>query len=75
MRALPTDSQKKLRESLYDLYEIGGMELFQAGTRGIKRDLIIDLETSALTPDRGEIIHYRAVNPWGEDGNCKTLSK
>jgi hypothetical protein len=37
------------------------------GTRGLKRDLIIDLETSALTPDRGEIIHYRAINRWDED--------
>jgi hypothetical protein len=33
-------SQQRLRESLYDLYEIGGSELFQAGTRGLKRDLI-----------------------------------
>jgi hypothetical protein len=67
MNAKLIQSQKKLRESFYDLYEIGGLELFQAGTRGIKRDLIIDLETSALTPDRGEIIHYRAVNRWDED--------
>jgi len=44
------DSQKRLRESLCDLYEIGGLELTQAGTRGLKRDLITDLETSALTP-------------------------
>lgn len=40
-------SQQRLRESLYDLYEIGGLELFQAGNRGLKRDLIIDLETCA----------------------------
>jgi hypothetical protein len=55
-------SQQRLRESLYDLYEIGGLELMQAGTCGMKRDLIIDLETSALTPEKGEIIHFRAVN-------------
>jgi DNA polymerase III alpha subunit (gram-positive type) len=67
MRALPTDSQKLLHDSLFELYMIGGLELFQAGTRGLKRDLIIDLETSALTPDRGEIIHFRAVNRWDED--------
>ena len=59
-------SQQRLREGLYDLYEIGGFELFLAGTRGLKRDLIIDLETSALTPARGEIIHYRARNRWDE---------
>jgi hypothetical protein len=42
-------SQKLLRESLYDLYQVGGLELFQAGIRGLGRDLIIDLET--CTPD------------------------
>ena len=45
-----------LRESLYDLYEQGGLELMALGTRGLKRELIIDLETSALTPEKGEII-------------------
>ncbi len=60
-------SQRRLRDSLYELYEQGGLELFEAGTRGLKRDLIIDLETSALTPEKGEIIHYRAVNRWDED--------
>jgi hypothetical protein len=49
-------SQQRFRESLYDLYEIGGSELFQAGTRGLRRDLITELETSALTPEMGEII-------------------
>lgn len=44
-------SQQRLHDSLFDLYEIGGLELFLAGTRGLKRDLIIKLETSALTPD------------------------
>ena len=33
----------------------------------MKRDLIIRLETSALTPEKGEIIHYYAVNRWDED--------
>jgi DNA polymerase III alpha subunit (gram-positive type) len=60
-------SQQQLHDSLFELYIDGGLEMFQAGTRGLKRDLIIDLETSALTPDRGEIIHYRAVNRWDED--------
>lgn len=54
-------SQQRLRESLYDLYEIGGLELMKAGTRGLKRDLIIELETSALTPEMGEIMRCRAV--------------
>ena len=45
----------------------GGLELFLSGTRGLKRDLIIDLETSALTPEKGEVIRYRAVNRWDED--------
>ena len=60
-------SQQRLRESLYDLYEIGGLELFQAGTRDLKRDLIIELETNALTPEKGEIIHFYAVNRLDED--------
>ena len=62
-----SQSQKRLHDSLFELYIEGGLELFQAGTGGLKRDLIIELETSALTPDRGEIIHYRAVNRWDED--------
>lgn len=68
-------SQQRLRESLYDLYEIGGLELIKAGTRGLKRDLIIDLETSALTPDHGEIIRYRAVNRWDEDDHFDEWAK
>jgi hypothetical protein len=62
-----SQSQQRLHDSLFELYIDGGLELFQAGTRGLKRDLIIDLETSALTPEKGEIIHYRAVNRWDED--------
>lgn len=31
-----SQSQQRLRESLYDLYEIGGLELMKAGTRGLK---------------------------------------
>ena len=38
----------------------------KAGTRGLKRDLIIELQTSALTPEKGEIIRYRAVIRWDE---------
>jgi DNA polymerase III alpha subunit (gram-positive type) len=60
-------SQQRLRDSLFELYMIGGLDLVKAGARGLKRELIIDLETSALTPEKGEIIHYRAVNRWDED--------
>lgn len=40
----------ELRESLYDLYEIGGLELLGQGSGGSRRELLLDLETSALTP-------------------------
>jgi DNA polymerase III epsilon subunit-like protein len=56
-----------LHDSLFELYMQGGLELYLAGTRGLKRDLIIELETSAMTPQKGEIIHYYAVNRWDED--------
>ena len=60
-------SKKRLHDSLFELYMQGGLELFQAGTRGLKRELIIQLETSALTPEKGEIIHYYAVNRWDDE--------
>lgn len=62
-----SQSQKLLHDSLFELYMQGGLELYLAGTHGLKRDLIIELETSALTPEKGEIIRYRAVNRWDED--------
>lgn len=62
-----SQSQKLLHDSLFELYMQGGLELFQAGSRGLKRDLIIELETSALTPEKGEIVHFYAVNRWDED--------
>jgi hypothetical protein len=60
-------SQKRLHDSLFELYIDGGLELYLAGTRGLRRDLIIRLETSALTPEKGEIIHFYAINRWDED--------
>ncbi len=57
-----SQSQKLLHDSLFELFMQGGLELFQAGTRGLERELIIELETSALTPEKGEIVRYRAVN-------------
>lgn len=68
-------SQKRLHDSLFELYIDGGLELFQAGTHGLKRDLIIRLETSALTPEKGEIIHYYAVNRWNEDDEFDEWAK
>ena len=62
-----SQSQRQLHDSLFELYMQGGLELYLAGTRGLKRELIIDLEKSALTPDRGEIIHFYAVNRWYDD--------
>ena len=62
-----SQSQRRLHDSLFELYMHGGLELVTLGTRGLKRELIIDLETSALTPEKGEIIHFYAVNRWDED--------
>ncbi len=64
-----------LQDSLFELYIDGGLELFQVGTRGLKRDLIIRLETSALTPEKGEIIHFYAVNRWDEDDEFDEWAK
>jgi DNA polymerase-3 subunit alpha (Gram-positive type) len=57
----------ELRELLYDLYEQGGLELMALGARGLKRELIIDLETSGLDPERHDIILFHAVNVWDGD--------
>lgn len=54
----------ELRESLYDLYEIGGSELLRQGSVGSRRELLLDLETSALTPQKGDIIRFFAQNRW-----------
>lgn len=58
---------RQLHDSLFELYMQGGLELYLAGTRGIRKEFVVDLETSALTPDKGEIIHFFAVNRWDED--------
>lgn len=68
-------SQKRLHDSQFELYMQGGLELFQAGTRGLKRELIIRLETSALTPEKGEIIHFYAVNRWDADDEFDEFAK
>jgi hypothetical protein len=62
-------SQKRLHDSLFELYMQGGLELYLAGTRGMKRNLIIELETSALTPEKRKINDYYAVNLWDEEGD------
>jgi len=66
---------RALHDSLFELYIEGGFELMTLGTRGLKRELIIDLETSALTPEKGEIIRYRAVNRWDEDDEFDEWAK
>ena len=66
---------RQLHDSLFELYMQGGLELYLAGTRGLKRDLIVDLETSALTPEKGEIIHFYAVNRWDESDEFDEFSK
>ena len=66
---------REQHDSLFELYIEGGLELYLAGTRGLKRELIIDLETSALTPEKGEIIRYRAVNRWDEDDEFDEWAK
>lgn len=68
-------SQQRLHDSLFELYMQGGLELYLAGTRGLKRELIIKLETSALTPEKGEIIHFYAVNRWDEDDEFEEWAK
>ena len=68
-------SQKRLHDSLFELYMDGGLELYLAGTRGLKRELIIQLETSALIPEKGEIIHYYAVNRWDADDEFDEWAK
>ena len=59
-----SQSQKRLHDSLFELYIQGGLELFHAAIRGLKRELIIQLETSALISKKGERIHYYTVNLW-----------
>jgi DNA polymerase III alpha subunit (gram-positive type) len=56
-----------LLESLIDLWELEGCELAAQGASGIRRQLIIDLETSGLTPETGDIIRFRAVNRFDPD--------
>lgn len=67
MRPDLQDSLRRLHDSLFELYMQGGLELYLSGASGLKRDLIIGLETSALTPEMGDIIHFYAVNRWDED--------
>ena len=68
-------SQKRLHDSLFELYIDGGLELYLAGTHGLQRDLIIRLEASALTPEKGEIIHYYAVNRWDDEDEFDEWAK
>jgi DNA polymerase III alpha subunit (gram-positive type) len=75
MRPDLLDSQRRLQESLFDLYMIGGLESVTLARRGMKRELIIDLETSGLTSDTGEIIRYRAINRWDSEDEFDEWAK
>jgi hypothetical protein len=66
MNARLIQSQKLLHDSLFDLYMQGGLEMVTMGSRGIRRELMIELETSGLTSQTGEIIRYRADNRWDD---------
>jgi len=46
---------------------MGGSDLVKQGLQGVRRDLIIRLDRSALIPEKGEIIRFYAVNRWDED--------
>lgn len=67
MRAEFEDSQQRLRDSLFDLYELGGFDLMGRAAKDLKRDLIIRCKTCDPHSDDGEIIHFYAVNRWDED--------
>lgn len=41
----------ELSDSLFELYMQGGFELYLEGTRGLKRDVIIDTEDGELLSD------------------------
>lgn len=45
--------------------------MFQTGTRGLKRDPIIRLETSSLKTDKGEMINLHTVNRGNEYNKIK----
>ena len=66
---------RELHDGLFELYMQGGLELYLAGTHGLRRELIIDLETSALTPEKGDIIHFYAVNRWDLDDEFDEWAK
>lgn len=55
----------ELNDSLFELYEQGGLELYLEGTRGLKRDLIIDPEEGELLDQRA-ITRNRGVTSWDE---------
>jgi len=67
MREDLRDSRSRLHDNLFELYMMGGSDLVKQGLQGVRRDLIIRLEMSALTPEKGEIIRFYAVNRWDED--------
>ena len=57
---------RELNDSLFELYEQGGLALYLEGTRGLKRDVIIDTEEGELSSDLGKITSYWGVSHWDE---------
>ncbi len=53
---------RELHDALFELYTAGDFDLIFSGSGEQKREFIIELETSALSPKKGEIIHFLAVN-------------
>lgn len=45
----------ELNESLFELYEQDGLELFLEGTRGVKRAFVSDTEEGELSSDLGKL--------------------
>lgn len=56
----------ELNDSLFELFEQGGLELYLEGTRGLKRDVIIDTEEGELSSDQRAITRNRGVTSWDE---------
>lgn len=52
----------ELSDSLFELYEQAGLELYLEGTRGLKCELIIDTEDSELSSDLGKVTCYCSVS-------------
>jgi hypothetical protein len=57
---------RELNDSLFELYEQGGLALYLEGTRGLEHALVFDTEEGELLSDLGEIARNRGVISWNE---------